>query len=87
MSDAADRLLQSIDRYLAGGQPYMEFWSTFMDIYNDGGLSDSEALAYEPAYDLVYMGSDDEVAPEDQAVGVLPEPVLKARLLELRGRL
>jgi hypothetical protein len=85
MSDSTAKLEQTIERYLAGGQSFWEFHSAFMNLYLDPSVSDVEAEAFEPAYEFVYMGADGEVPSEDQAVGVLPESVLKARLAAFRS--
>lgn len=86
MSAATDAIDQLIDRFIAGQLPFMAFWKAFMSLYHDSGLTDPESERYEPAYDVVYMGGGDDLAPEDAALGVLSEDRVKAQLEEFRRR-
>jgi hypothetical protein len=82
VTDALDRL---IDRFIAGELPFMQFWRQFMDLYHDAGLTQAELKRYEPAYDVVYMGSDSAVRPEDASVGVRSADQVRATLKRFRG--
>jgi len=86
MSDATIQLDALIDRYLGGGQEFMTFWSDFMDLWNSADLSDSEVVAYDDAYEVVYMGSPGSISGNDQAFGLLSEDEVKARLRGFRIR-
>ena len=85
MSAATDAIDQLIDRFIARDLSFRAFWSTFMDLYHDA-LSDTESEYYEPAYDLVYMGSGQDVALEDATVGVFSDDEVRSQLAKFRNR-
>ena len=76
-----------IEAYLAGNQPYGAFSRRFMEIYLRDDLLDAEAMVYEPAYDIIYMGSAGEPSAEERAAGVLGESEVRARLTTFRTQL
>ena len=86
MSAATDAIDQLIDRFIAGDLSFRAFWSAFMDLYHDSALSDAESEYYEPAYDVVYMGGGQDVAPEDASVGVLSDEEVRSQLAAFRKR-
>jgi hypothetical protein len=87
MSAPTSELDSLIDEYLAGTQPFMISWSRFMKLYTGNDLSEVEAITYEPAYDIVYMGCEGEPTTEEGAAGVLGESKLRAQLRQFRTQL
>jgi hypothetical protein len=86
MSAATHSIDHLIDRFIAGDLSFRAFWNAFMDLYHDSGLSDAESDEYAPAYDVVYMGGGQDIAPEDATVGVLSDEEVKSQLAEFRKR-
>ena len=86
MSDEAGAIGVLIDRYLAGELPFMSFWSAFMTAYTEGGLTAAEAVDFEPAYDIIYMGNAGHVMPEDRADGLLDEREVREQLTAFQAR-
>jgi hypothetical protein len=91
MNVHAAKLNALIDDFVAGRSNYDEFWSAFMSYWTDeipdDGLTPSQWAAYEDVYELVHMGADDPVAPQDQAAGLIGASELRRRLQGLRARL
>lgn len=86
MSAATDRIDHLIDDYLAGKRRFMSFWTEFMDAWMESDFSDAELDAYEEVYDVVYMGAEGPIAPQDAVVGLLSEAEVKTRLHRFRSR-
>jgi hypothetical protein len=69
------------------GQPFREFWATFMEFYaafDDSVLSPGQRARYEQLYEWVYMGQPDPVSKDDRSVGLVGESELRSRLRDFR---
>jgi hypothetical protein len=86
MSTATDEIDALIEGYLAGKEQYRAFSRRFMAIYLED-LSEAEALVYEPAYDILYMGSPGEPRPDERRDGVLGESEIRDKLKDFRARI
>jgi hypothetical protein len=81
---------QEIDALLArflAGQPFMEFWRTFMNYlesFDDSVLPAEQRARFEELYEMVYMGQAGTPTDEDRKVGLRGEDELRAALRDFR---
>ena len=81
---------QEIDALLArflAGQPFMEFWRTFMnhlESFDDSVLPAEQRARFEELYEMVYMGQAGTPTDEDRKVGLRGEDELRAALRDFR---
>ena len=71
------------------GQPLTEFWTAFMQLYQDfdcAVLSAEQLVRFDQLYEWVYMGQPDPTTDEDRAVGLIGEAELRSRLRDFRVR-
>ena len=75
-----------VARFLAG-QPFMEFWRTFMnhlESFDDSALPAEQRARFEELYEMVYMGQAGTATDEERKVGLRGEDELRAALRDFR---
>ena len=85
MNPAAE--IDSLVARFVDGQPFLEFWTAFMEFYaafDDSVLSPEQRARYEQLYEWVYMGQSDPTAESERAAGLVGEQELRSRLRDFR---
>ena len=81
------RVRDICDRFVTG-QPFMAFWSRFMDFVGDeaahAAFSADQLTAFEDLYEHIYMSQEGPTTPEGLRDGLIGEDELRRYLQAFR---
>ena len=84
---AAMRVREICDGFMAG-QPFMQFWSHFMDFVGDevdhAGFTPEQQTAFDDLYERIYMSHAGLTTPEGERDGLTGEEELRRYIRAFR---